>query len=66
MPDIGKELQKEVARINDMISTTKALLPNGNVNFAICEMVIERAEEAIREQDVIAMVRLLPQLKKID
>jgi hypothetical protein len=65
MSDIIEEIQKEVIRINNMINTTKALFPNGNVNFTIYEMTIERAEKAIREQDVVSLVQLLPELKEM-
>ena len=66
MSDISHEAQKEVARIRDMISTTKALLPNGKVNFAVYEIIIDQTEKAIREQDVAGLVKLLPKLKEID
>ena len=63
MSDISSEVQKEVARIREMISETKALLPNGNVNFIIYEMTIAEAERAVREQDAVALVKMLPELQ---
>jgi len=65
MPDISSEVQKEVNRIREMIAETKALLPNGNVNFYFYELIITEAEKAIREQDVVALIRLLPELKSM-
>ena len=65
MPDISSEVQKEVNRIREMIAKTKALLPNGNVNFYFYELIITEAEKAIREQDVVALIRLLPELKSM-
>ena len=65
MSDISQEVQKEVARIRDMISTTKALLPNGRGNFVIYEMMLSQAEKAVREQDATALIRLLPELRKM-
>ena len=64
MSDIITEVQKEVSRIRDMISTTKALLPNGQANFVVYEMMLEQAEKAIREQDAVMLVRLLPELRE--
>ena len=65
MSDISQEVQKEVSRIQDMISTTKALLPNGQCNFIFYEMLISQAEKAVREQDAVALVCLLPELRKM-
>jgi len=65
MSDISQEVQKEVARIRDTISTTKALLPNGQGNFAIYEIMIAKAEKAVREQDAATLVRLLPELREM-
>jgi len=65
MSDISSEAQKEVARIRDMISTTKALLPNGNVSWAVYETVLEAAEKAIREQDGVVLVQILLELKEM-
>ena len=67
MSDISHEAQKEVARIRDMISVINTWLPtNENVNFAIYETIIDLAEKAIREQDGVLLVKLLPTLKEID
>lgn len=63
--DIISTVQAEVARLRDMISTTKALT-NGNVNFIMYEMVIEQAEKAVREGDAVALVRMLPELQKME
>lgn len=63
MSDISSEVQKEVARIREMIAETKALLPNGTANFIIYEMTIAEAERAVREQDAAALVKMLPELR---
>lgn len=65
MSDISSAVQNEVKRIRDMIAETKALLPNGNVNFAFYELTLSEADKAVREQDVVALVRLLPVLQKM-
>lgn len=61
--DISSAVQNEVGRIREMIATTKALLPNGNVNFSFYELTLAEADRAIREQDAVALVRILPELK---
>lgn len=67
MSDIIQETQKEVARIRDTISTTKALLPQSKeVSFLMYEMMIEKAEKAIREHDTTTMVKLLPELQSLE
>lgn len=63
MTDISQETQKEITRIRDMISTTKALLPEGKGNFIIYEILIAKAEKAIREQDTTTLIKILPELK---
>jgi DNA-directed RNA polymerase specialized sigma54-like protein len=65
MTDISQEVQKEVARIRDTISTIKALLPNGRGSFTVYEIMIAQAEKAVREQDAAALVRLLPELREM-
>lgn len=65
MEDTSTAVQKEVARLRDMITTTKALIPGGNVNFIFYEIVIEEAERAIREQDAVDLVKILPQLREM-
>lgn len=64
--DISSEAQKEVARLREMIATTKILLPHGNVNFFFYEVVIEEAERAIREQDAVALCRILPDIRGME
>ena len=66
MADIITEVQAEVTRLRDMISTTKAYFPNRNMNFVIYEFAISEAESAIREQDAVALIRILPELQKME
>ena len=40
MADLISEVQKEVARIREMITVTKEFFPNGNMNFSIYEDVL--------------------------
>ena len=62
MTSLSQEVQNEVLRIRDEIATTKALLPKGRANFVLYEMTLDEAERAVREQDAVALVRILPEL----
>ena len=66
MSDISSEVQKEVARIREMIATTRALMPDRQVNFIFYDMVIEKAERAVREQDAVTLCRILPELREME
>ena len=59
---ISSMVQIEVARIREMITITQTLLPNDNVNFMMYEMTLDAADRAVREQDVVALIKLLPEL----
>ena len=63
---ITSEVQKEVARLRETIATTKALIPNGQANFIIYELAISAAEKAVREQDAVALSRILPELREME
>jgi len=66
MSDISSEVQKQVARIRGMMNTIKVFLPDSNVNFIVYDSVIARAEKAVREQDAVALCRILPILREMD
>ena len=66
MSDISSAVQKEVARLRETIATTKALLPNSRANFIFYDMAITEAERAVREQDTVALVKILPGLQSME
>lgn len=66
MSDISSEVQKEVSRLRDMITTTKTLMPNSQINFIVYEIAIHRAEKAVREQDAVTLCRILPELREME
>jgi hypothetical protein len=66
MADLISEVQKEVARIREMITVTKEFFPNGNMNFFIYEEVLRRAEMAVMEQDTVSLIQILPELRRMD
>lgn len=62
--DISSAVQSEISRIREMITTTKELLPNVRINFGFFyEMILAEAERAVREQDAVALVKILPELR---
>lgn len=66
MSDISSEVQIEVARLRETIATTKALIPNGRANFIFYDLAIAEAERAVREQDTVALCRILPELREME
>lgn len=63
--DISSAVQAEVSKIREMIATTKALLPNNRANFFLYEMTLREADRAVREQDTVALVKILPELQEM-
>lgn len=66
MSDLSSQVQSEVARLRETMAMTKALLPNGNINWFFYEVAIAEAEKAVREQDAVALIRILPQLQEME
>lgn len=66
MEDISSQVQKEVARLRETITVTKTLLPDARANFFFYDIAIDAAEKAIREQDAVALLRLLPALREME
>ena len=63
---LPEAVQKEVARIRERIAITKQYLPNGNVAWGMYEAILNEADRAVREQDAVEMVRLLPELESMN
>lgn len=64
--DISSAVQNEVCRIREMITDTKSLFPTRNINFSFYEMILREADRAVREQDIVALVKILPELQGMD
>ena len=64
--DLPSEIQKEVARLRETVAITKALLPNYKANFVFYDLAIAEAERAVREQDTVTMVTILPRLREME
>ena len=63
---LPEKIQNEVARLRSRIEETKRLFPDNYVSFIVYEMLITESERAVREQDTVAMIRLLPELEGAD
>jgi hypothetical protein len=66
MMNLPGEVQQEVARMRNMIAEMKTLLPDANVSFIAYEMMIAEAERAVREQDTVALIRILQELQDME
>ena len=66
MSDISSEVQKEVVRLRELIATIKALMPDRRINFICYDLAIDAAEKAVREQDAVALCRILPELREME
>ena len=64
--DLSSQVQIEVARLRDTISAINALLPNSKHSFIFYDLVIASAKKAIRDQDAVALCRLLPELRSME
>ena len=66
MKSLPEQIQDEVARLRETMAETKRLLPNGSISWVFYEAAISEAERALREQDTVAMIRILPELKSME
>jgi hypothetical protein len=63
---LPESVQAEVARLRETMAETKRMLPNARVSWMFYEAAIAEAERAVREQDVVALIRILPELQEMD
>jgi len=66
MSDISSEVQKQVARIREMIAATTAIMPGVRSSFMVYDVAIAMAEKAVREQDEATLCGILPILREMD
>jgi hypothetical protein len=64
--NLPEAIQVEVSRLRETIAETKRLMPDGNINWVFYTMAIAAAEQAVREQDSVAMVRMLSELREME
>jgi hypothetical protein len=63
---LPEAIQNEVARLRETMAETKRLLPDARVSWVFYHGIINAAEKAVREQDTVTMIQLLPELKEMD
>jgi len=63
MNDLITATQREIIRIEKMITETKSMFPDSKASFVIYELLLTRAREAIATSDTTLLIRLLPELK---
>jgi hypothetical protein len=67
MASLGEEYPKEQARCREVLATYEQLrnMPGVNVSFAVTmiEGVLQRADRAAIEGDVVAMIRCYEEMK---
>jgi hypothetical protein len=64
--EMAKAIQHEVVRLRETIAETKRLLPDAETNWFFYDTMIALAERAVREQDAVAMLRILPELQEME
>jgi hypothetical protein len=65
MSNIIEAVQEQITRIREQLAEIERLLPNHQGNFVIYEIYLSAAEAAIERQDVVALVRILPDLQQM-
>ena len=62
---LGDAFPREIERAHEKIRAYESIGPAGAFALAFIRPLVKQAERAQAEQDVVAMVRLLPQLRDI-
>lgn len=65
MTTIIEEVQAEVDRIKGRIRRAVETFPEARVEFLFLRSYIREAETAIREQDAVKLVRILPVIREM-
>ena len=65
MKSLPEQIQDEVARLRAIKSETKRLFPVSRISWVFYDDAISRAEMVVREQDAVAMIKILPELKSM-
>lgn len=63
MSSLGEEYPGEQARVRELLSTYKDIGPAGQLGHAMIEQVLQRADQAVVEGDVVAMLRSFEEMK---
>jgi len=66
MKSLPEQIQDEVARLRETIAETKRLFQLSLISWVFYDAAISEAERAVREQDTVAMIKILPELKSME
>lgn len=61
---LGEAFPEEIERCKELIVAYREIGPAGQFGLVMLEDLVEKAEKANIDQDVIAMVRLYPELQE--
>ena len=65
MKSLPEEIQNEVSRLRAIKAELQRVLPNRSISWIFYDAAISEAERAAREQDAVAMIKILPALKNM-
>lgn len=63
---LGDIFPVEVERVRDLVQAYREIGPAGRFALSQIEPLLRKAEQANREQDAVAMIRLLKQLQECE
>ena len=63
---LGEAYPRQQARVRELLGQYKAIGPAGSFGAAMIEDVLRRADVAVMEQDLPAMIRLYREMQEIE
>jgi hypothetical protein len=64
MNTLGDELPRQQSRVRELIGVYRSIGPPGYFAAALMEDALKRADKAVMEQDIVAMVRICKELQE--
>jgi hypothetical protein len=61
---LGDELPRQQGRVRELIGIYREIGPAGQFAIAMMEDALRRADKAVMEQDIVAMVRVCKELQE--
>lgn len=65
MASLGEEFPKQQARLRTLLSYGKEIGPAGAFYCAVVEDVLQRADKAVRDQDLPTMISIYKEMQEI-
>jgi len=63
---LGEALPKEMARAREVLGIYKSIGPAGAFGATMIEQLLQRADKAVMEQDIVAMIQVYQELKAVE